>query len=136
MFLFVMITRRKFLSTAVAGSGIVAVGGLKTLMEAATTQTDNRGGTFSLGGDLTVNRMGFGAMRLTGEGIWGWPPDRESAKKVLKRALELGVNLIDTADAYGPETRSAIARWEADHGMNADGRIDQETLHAMGIRYS
>jgi pyridoxine 4-dehydrogenase len=62
------------------------------------------GKTFSLGGDLTVNRLGFGAMRLTGEGIWGWPPDRENAKEVLKRALDLGVDLIDTADAYGPET--------------------------------
>jgi pyridoxine 4-dehydrogenase len=60
--------------------------------------------TFLLGGDLTVNRLGFGAMRLTGEGIWGFPPDRENAKKVLRRAVELGVNLIDTADAYGPET--------------------------------
>lgn len=59
---------------------------------------------FAIGGDLNVNRLGFGAMRLTGEGIWGWPPDRENAKKVLKRALDLGINLIDTADAYGPET--------------------------------
>jgi len=50
-----------------------------------------------LGGDLLVNRLGFGAMRLTGEGIWGWPPDRENAKKVLRRAVELGVNFIDTA---------------------------------------
>ncbi len=54
-----------------------------------------------LGGDLLVNRLGFGAMRLTGEGIWGWPPDRENAKKVLRRAVELAVNFIDTADAYG-----------------------------------
>jgi len=59
---------------------------------------------FKIGGDLAVNRLGFGAMRLTGEGIWGWPPDRANAVKVLKRAVELGVNLIDTADAYGPET--------------------------------
>jgi pyridoxine 4-dehydrogenase len=51
-----------------------------------------------------VHRLGFGAMRLTGDGVWGWPPDRENAKKVLRRALDLGVNLIDTADAYGPET--------------------------------
>jgi aryl-alcohol dehydrogenase-like predicted oxidoreductase len=60
--------------------------------------------TFQMGGDLSVNRLGFGAMRLTGQGIWGWPPDRENAKKVLRRAVDLGVNLIDTADAYGPET--------------------------------
>jgi len=50
-----------------------------------------------LGGDLLVNRLGFGAMRLTGEGIWGWPPDRENAKQVSRRAVELGVNFIDTA---------------------------------------
>jgi Predicted oxidoreductases (related to aryl-alcohol dehydrogenases) len=61
-----------------------------------------------LGGDLTVNRLGFGAMRVTGEGIWGWPPDRGNAVKVLKRAVELGVNLIDTADAYGPETSELL----------------------------
>jgi len=59
-------------------------------------------GTFTLGGDLTVNRMGFGAMRITGKGIWGDPKDPQEAKRVLKRALELGVNFIDTADSYGP----------------------------------
>lgn len=59
-------------------------------------------GTIDLGGDLTVNRMGFGAMRITGPGIWGDPPDRDVAKQVLRRAIELGVNLIDTADSYGP----------------------------------
>src|SRR5207247_5089439 len=64
--------------------------------------------TFKIGGDLEVNRLGFGAMRLTGEGIWGWPPDRKNALKVLKRAVELGVNLIDTADAYGPDTSELL----------------------------
>lgn len=64
--------------------------------------------TFQLGGDLKVNRLGFGAMRITGPGIWGWPPDRENAKKVLRRAIELDVNLIDTADAYGPETSELL----------------------------
>src|SRR5881409_2375889 len=63
---------------------------------------------FRLGDDLSVNRLGFGAMRITGEGIWGWPPDRENAKKVLRRAVELGVNFIDTADAYGPETSELL----------------------------
>jgi aryl-alcohol dehydrogenase-like predicted oxidoreductase len=58
--------------------------------------------TFKLGGELEVNRLGFGAMRLTGEGIWGEPKDRDEAKRVLKRAVELGVNFIDTADSYGP----------------------------------
>ena len=60
-------------------------------------------GTFTLGGDLPVNRMGFGAMRITGQGIWGEPKDPAEARRVLKRAVELGVNFIDTADSYGPE---------------------------------
>ena len=64
--------------------------------------------TFRVGGDLTVNRLGFGAMRLTGNGIWGWPPDRENAIKVLKRTVDLGVNLIDTSDAYGPEVSELL----------------------------
>ena len=64
--------------------------------------------TWKLGGDLPVNRLGFGAMRLTGEGIWGWPADRDNALKVLHRAVELGVNLIDTADAYGPEVSELL----------------------------
>jgi len=59
-------------------------------------------GTFAIGGDLPVIRLGYGAMRLTGEGVWGDPPDRQAAKAVLRRAVELGVTLIDTADAYGP----------------------------------
>jgi pyridoxine 4-dehydrogenase len=59
-------------------------------------------GTFRLGGDLEVNRLGFGAMQLTGSGIWGEPRDPEGAVRVLRRATELGVNFIDTADAYGP----------------------------------
>jgi pyridoxine 4-dehydrogenase len=58
--------------------------------------------TFEIGGDLEVNRLGFGAMRLTGKGIWGDPKDVDEAKRVLKRAVELGVNFIDTADSYGP----------------------------------
>ena len=65
-------------------------------------------GTIDFGGDLTVNRFGFGAMRLTGEGIWGEPADREEAKRVLRRVLELGINLIDTADSYGPEVSERL----------------------------
>jgi aryl-alcohol dehydrogenase-like predicted oxidoreductase len=65
-------------------------------------------GSFVLGGDLEVRRMGYGAMRITGEGVWGEPPDRESAKGVLRRALELGVNLIDTADSYGPDVSERL----------------------------
>jgi pyridoxine 4-dehydrogenase len=60
-------------------------------------------GTIDVGGDLTVNRLGFGAMRITGQGVWGDPPDRDQAIATLRRAVELGVNLIDTADSYGPE---------------------------------
>jgi pyridoxine 4-dehydrogenase len=60
-------------------------------------------GTISIGGDLTVNRLGFGAMRITGQGIWGEPPSRDQAKAALRRAIELNVNFIDTADSYGPE---------------------------------
>ena len=58
--------------------------------------------SFSIGGDLTVNRLGYGAMRITGNGIWGPPKDNDEAIRVLKRAVELGVNFIDTADSYGP----------------------------------
>ena len=79
---------------------------VQKLASAVTTSTMKS--TFLLGGDLSVNRLGFGAMRITGEGIWGWPPDRENAKKVLRRAVDLGVNLIDTADAYGPETSELL----------------------------
>jgi pyridoxine 4-dehydrogenase len=59
--------------------------------------------TFTIGGDLEVHRLGFGAMRITGEGIWGPPDDPEEAKRLLHRVVELGIDLIDTADSYGPE---------------------------------
>ena len=65
-------------------------------------------GTIDIGGDLTVNRMGFGAMRVTGQGIWGPPANREQAQAVLRRAVELGVNFIDTADSYGPEVSEEL----------------------------
>ena len=63
---------------------------------------------FTIGGDLTVRRMGYGAMRITGEGIWGPPKDRAEAVRVLKRAVELGVNFIDTADSYGPHVSEEL----------------------------
>jgi pyridoxine 4-dehydrogenase len=66
------------------------------------------GGTFSIAGELPVNRLGYGAMRITGEGIWGEPRDRAGAKRVLKRLLDLGVNFIDTADAYGPAVSETL----------------------------
>ena len=75
--------------------------------------------TFTLGGDLRVNRLGYGAMRITGPGIWGEPKDRVDALKVLKRAIELGVNFIDTADAYGPEVSENLIA-EALHPYKKD----------------
>jgi aryl-alcohol dehydrogenase-like predicted oxidoreductase len=65
-------------------------------------------GTIDVGGDLTVNRLGFGAMRITGPGIWGEPPNRDRAQAALRRALELDVNFIDTADSYGPEVSERL----------------------------
>src|SRR5512133_406446 len=65
-------------------------------------------GTIDVGGDLTVNRLGLGAMRITGDGIWGQPADRDEAKAVLRRAVELGVNFIDTADSYGPDVSEEL----------------------------
>jgi pyridoxine 4-dehydrogenase len=73
-----------------------------------TTLPTETSETFALGGDLTINRLGFGAMRITGAGIWGEPKDRAEARRVLKRAVELGVNFIDTADSYGPEVSENI----------------------------
>jgi aryl-alcohol dehydrogenase-like predicted oxidoreductase len=70
--------------------------------------TATHAGTFALGGELEVRRLGLGAMRLTGDGIWGEPADREECKRVLHRALALGINLIDTADSYGPEVSENI----------------------------
>ncbi len=65
-------------------------------------------GTFTIGGDLRVNRMGYGAMRITGPGVWGPPADKAAALATLRRAIELGVNLIDTADSYGPGTSEEL----------------------------
>src|SRR5215831_17722913 len=100
------VTRRTFLgATLVTGAALFARGSDVIFgAESPASPTIATNPTWKLGGDLTVNRLGFGAMRITGEGIWGWPPDRGNALKVLRRAVELGVNLIDTADAYGPET--------------------------------
>jgi pyridoxine 4-dehydrogenase len=99
-------TRRTFVEmTAATGAAILT--GVRTGLGATSPGTASNS-SFKIGGDLEVNRLGFGAMRITGEGVWGWPPDRANAVKVLKRAVELGVNLIDTADAYGPETSELL----------------------------
>src|SRR4030095_5463123 len=106
----VRVTRRTFLgATLVTGATLLARGS-DAIFAAESSASSNvtTNPTWKLGGDLTVNRLGFGAMRVTGEGIWGWQPDRGNALKVLKRAVDLGVNLIDTADAYGPETSELL----------------------------
>ena len=101
------LTRRTFLGMTLAGGATLFAGGSARIILAATpaltTTSLDTSSIWRLGGDLPVHRLGFGAMRLTGEGIWGWPADRNNALRVLRRAVELGVNLIDTADAYGPE---------------------------------
>ncbi|PYJ93839.1 MAG: oxidoreductase [Verrucomicrobia bacterium] len=104
------VTRRQFLGAAVASGAALLVGKSDVIFGADSSTTSKMASnpTFTLGGDLTVNRLGFGAMRITGERIWGWPPDRQNALKVLRRAVELGVNLIDTADAYGPDTSELL----------------------------
>jgi pyridoxine 4-dehydrogenase len=74
------------------------------------TPVAHRSGTFAIGGDLTVHRLGYGAMQLTGEGVWGPPKDPEEAVRVLQRAVELGVDLFDTADSYGPFVSEELIR--------------------------
>jgi pyridoxine 4-dehydrogenase len=73
-----------------------------------STLTAQTAGTITIGGDLTVNRIGLGAMRLTGDGIWGEPKDVEAARRVLRRAVEVEVNFIDTADSYGPHVSERL----------------------------
>ena len=70
--------------------------------------TDETAGTLTLGGELTVRRLGFGAMRITGDGIWGPPKDHDGVIATLRRAIELGINLIDTADSYGPHVSEEL----------------------------
>jgi pyridoxine 4-dehydrogenase len=106
-------TRRTFVGMSAATGAAILAGGkiLGATVRAGVAPIAPGMATspvFKIGGDLEVNRLGFGAMRITGEGVWGWPPDRANAVQVLKRAAELGVNLIDTADAYGPETSELL----------------------------
>src|SRR5947207_8323602 len=102
------LTRRQVLV-----SGVVGMAGLMAPREplrAGSPQTPPAAaaGTLKIGGDLVVNRMGFGAMRITGPGIWGEPKDVAEARRVLRRAVELGVDFIDTADAYGPQVSERL----------------------------
>src|SRR5215475_1997955 len=104
------VSRRTFLGTTLVTSAALLARGSDAIFGTESSASSNAATnpTWKLGGDLTINRLGFGAMRITGEGIWGWPPDRENALKVLRRATELGVDLIDTADAYGPDTSELL----------------------------
>ena len=97
-------TRRGVLAAGLAGAALLPW----ARSRAATAPAAAAAGTFTIGGDLVVNRMGYGAMRITGPGIWGEPKDPAEARRVLQRALELGVNFIDTADAYGPEVSERL----------------------------
>ncbi len=102
---------RRLTRRQVVAGGIVGMASLiapRGAAEAGATATAAAAGTLTLGGDLLVNRMGFGAMRITGPGIWGEPKDPAEARRVLRRAVELGVNFIDTADAYGPEVSERL----------------------------
>jgi aryl-alcohol dehydrogenase-like predicted oxidoreductase len=111
-------SRRQFIGRAtlsVAAAGTLPWLGAASVQASATPPrvVDPRAaaagaGTLLLGGDLQIARMGFGAMRITGEGIWGEPKDARQARAVLRRALELGVNFIDTADAYGPDVSERL----------------------------
>lgn len=77
-------------------------------MTVSTTPDATAAGTFSIGGDLEIHRLGYGAMRVTGEGVWGPPADRDEAIRVLRRTVELGIDFIDTADSYGPEVSEEL----------------------------
>ena len=111
------LTRRQVVMGGVLGMAMVAARGATSGAAApaapAAAATAGRvpaaaAGSLTIGGDLPVNRMGFGAMRITGPGIWGEPKDPAEARRVLHRALDLGVNFIDTADAYGPEVSERL----------------------------
>jgi len=86
----------------------ITLGGLASSAAAGGQAPASQAGSLVIGKDLRVNRLGFGAMRLSGPGVWGDPADRDEALRVLRRAVELGVNFIDTADAYGPETNERL----------------------------
>src|SRR5437762_571638 len=131
------IDRRKFVKLSLAGGVGLSVAGAIPLFGADKTMSD----TFKIGGDLTVNRLGFGAMRITGDGIWGWPKDREAALKVLKRAVELGVNLdrrkfvkLSLAGGVGLSVAGAIPLFGADKTMSDTFKIGGDlTVNRLGF---
>jgi pyridoxine 4-dehydrogenase len=109
-------------------------------MSDTSTNAAAAAGTITIGGDLTVNRMGFGAMRVVGKGIWGPPADRKNALNVLRHAVASGVNFIDTADSYGPNVSEeliaeALAPYPADLVIATKGgltRSGPDAWHANG----
>ena len=101
----------------------------------ASSSPAAQAGTITLGGDLTVNRMGYGAMRITGKGIWGLPDDVDAALATLRRAVELGINFIDTADSYGPDVSEELiakALWPYPAGLVIATKAGW-TRHGPGI---
>ena len=108
------LTRREVLASAGALLSSLVISGARPAIAAAATSSSATkspaaaAGRITIGKDMTVNRLGFGAMRVTGEGIWGDPPDVAEAKRVLRLAVELGVEFIDTADAYGPDVSERL----------------------------
>jgi len=98
-----LLTRRQVIM-----GGVLGMAGVTRIAAAAGRAPAAAAGTLTIGGDLVVNRMGFGAMRVTGPDIWGEPKDAAEARRVLRRAVELGVNFIDTADSYGPEVSERL----------------------------
>ena len=101
------LTRRQVLM-GITGVTILMAAGREARAGSGTAVPAAAAGTLKIGTDLTVNRLGFGAMRVTGAGIWGEPKDPAECRRVLRRAVELGVNFIDTADAYGPEVSERL----------------------------
>lgn len=104
------LTRRQLLLNASAMGMASLAGPLASAPTAPRRAPAAAAGTLTIGGDLVVNRMGFGAMRLTGPGIWGEPKDAAEARRVLRRAVDLGIDFIDTADAYGPEVSERLIK--------------------------
>src|SRR5438045_5939476 len=131
------LTRRQVVVGGIVGmASLIAPRGAA---EAGAAATAAAAGTLTLGGDLVVNRMGFGAMRITGPGIWGEPKDPAEAHRVLRRAVELGVNFIDTADAYGTEVSERLIA-EALHpyqqGLVIDRKSTRLNSSHLGISYA
>ena len=102
------VTRRRFLGTALGGGRAILTGGSSLIFGTASNAATNAGADsiFELGGDLPVNPLGFGAMRITGDGVWGWPPNRDEARKVLRRAVEQG--MVSKLTSQFPSTTAAV----------------------------